>query len=373
MQSLALADLPVVGAVETQTTDTGVVYRRNPSWALPQIVEPLHDIVVRMPAGVRLALQTASSSIELDVDLTTFAIVGTEELLPSFDLVVPGREVEHHLVTGSTRVEISLDRSINVIPGQPATVTVALPGDPAVPVEIWFPHNAVMELRAVRIAAGATWKAAPAKEFRWIHYGSSISHCLEAPTPTQSWPAIVALAAGVDLLHLGLGGQAQVDQHVARLIRDQPADLISLKLGINVVNADCMRERTFLPAVHGFLDTVRDGHPATPVVLASPIICPVAEDHPGPTILREDRKVHVVARDPELLTGSLTLRRVRELLADVVAARSDANLHLLDGLSLFGEADVDLLPDGLHPNAEGYRRIAERFHAQVRTLGLLPP
>ena len=33
-------------------------------------------------------------------------------------------------------------------------------------------------------------------------------------------------------------------------------DLISLKLGINLVNTDLMRLRAFGPAVHGFLDKV---------------------------------------------------------------------------------------------------------------------
>ena len=44
-------------------------------------------------------------------------------------------------------------------------------------------------------------------------------------------------------------------------MRDTPADLISVKLGINLVNTDLMRLRAFGPAVHGFLDTIRDGHP----------------------------------------------------------------------------------------------------------------
>jgi hypothetical protein len=129
-----------------------------------------------------------------------------------------------------------------------------------------------------------------------------------------------------------------------------------------------MRERTYVAALHGFLDTVRDGHPTTPLVVATPIVCPVAEDHPGPTILREDGRVHVVARDPELATGSLTLRRIRTLMAEVVAARQaagDGALHLVDGPSLFGFDDVEDLPDGLHPNAAGYRRMGERFFERV--------
>jgi lysophospholipase L1-like esterase len=56
------------------------------------------------------------------------------------------------------------------------------------------------------------------------------------------------------------------------------------------------------------------------------------------------------------------------LIADVVAARHDQgeeHLHLVDGLGLFGPDDVAELPDGLHPSAEGYRRMGERFHTVV--------
>jgi lysophospholipase L1-like esterase len=50
----------------------------------------------------------------------------------------------------------------------------------------------------------------------------------------------------------------------------------------------------------------------------------------------------------------------------VVAQRrevGDANIHSLHGHELFGVADVDDLPDGLHPNSAGYRRMGQRFTA----------
>lgn len=36
---------------------------------------------------------------------------------------------------------------------------------------------------------------------------------------------------------------------------------------------------------------------------------------------------------------------------------------MVDGLALFGADDVADLHDDLHPNAAGYRRMGERFHA----------
>ncbi|GAA2540854.1 hypothetical protein GCM10010409_14560 [Mycolicibacterium diernhoferi] len=43
-----------------------------------------------------------------------------------------------------------------------------------------------------------------------------------------------------------------------------------------------MRRRAFGPAVHGFLDTIRDGHPRTPLVVIGPLYCPIHESTPVP-------------------------------------------------------------------------------------------
>ena len=52
--------------------------------------------------------------------------------------------------------------------------------------------------------------------------------------------------------------------------------------------------------------------------------------------------------------------------AHVVKTRQavgDDHIRYLSGLELFGEADAHDLPDDLHPNTAGYRRMGERFHA----------
>jgi hypothetical protein len=120
--------------------------------------------------------------------------------------------------------------------------------------------------------------------------------------------------------------------------------------------------------VHGFLDTVRDGHPDTPLLVVTPIVCPSAEDHPGPTVADQAGRFDGVPRSEQLSTGALTLRRIREILTEVVTTRQaagDGNLHLLDGQLLFGTDDLALLPDGLHPDAQGYLLMGERFHARA--------
>lgn len=153
-------------------------------------------------------------------------------------------------------------------------------------------------------APDAPVEPAPARGRRtWLHHGSSISHGSVAASPTTTWPALAAALGGVELINLGLSGSALLDPFTARAMRDTAADLISVKIGINLVNTDLMRMRAFTPAVHGFLDTIREGHPDTPLLVISPILCPIHEDTPGPTLpdltaLRDGQLRFRAAGDP---------------------------------------------------------------------------
>jgi hypothetical protein len=183
----------------------------------------------------------------------------------------------------------------------------------------------------------------------------------------------------VELVNLGFGGSAMLDPFTARAMRDTPADLISVKMGINLVNQDAMRLRVFGPAVHGFLDTIRDGHPDTPLLLVSPIHCAIHEDTPGPTApdideIGQGRLVFAPMGDPaETATGKLTLTVIREELSRIVEQRAaaDPNLHYLDGLDLYGPQDAATLPlpDHVHPDAATHHHIGDRFHELAFTKG----
>jgi len=369
VQDLPLEDLPVLGALEVERTSEGLVLHRLPAWARAQTSDPMLSLVEAMPAGVRVAMSTDATALELDVALKLVQFPDRPPVPAVFDLVVDGEVRDSVSTTIGTTLSLDAKRELVVTHGPPTTVRLdSLPGDRAAHVEVWLPHAATVTILGARVSDGATVSADVPSAPRWIHYGSSISHCLEANSPVQTWPGAVARRAGWDLLDLGLGGQCMVDPFVARIIRDLPAEVISAKIGINVVNGDTFRERTFVPALHGFLDMVRDGHPDTPLLLITPIHCPSAETAPGPTLLQPDGRFDTVPRPEELAVGALSLVRIRKLVTSVVESRTaagDKNLHLLDGLTLFGADDEKDLYDGLHPNAEGYLRMAERFFAQV--------
>ena len=365
-----LRDEPVrlEGAVSTHPDVHGVAVSRLGPTAEAQATDQALLWMGRMPAGARLSLVTDTTAVEVDAHVTRLAVMGEYPFVAAFDLVVDDGEVRTITLSDTAAVN-----AVDMVTGRTEQVehpptTIRFDGLPAGTkhLELWLPHNAQVQLLAVRVDDGAA-VAPPEARSRWVHYGSSISHCLEALSPTATWPAIVARRRRLDLVNLALGGQAQLDQFAARTIRQLAPDLVSLKVGINVLNADSMRERTFVPALHGFLDTIRDRLPTTPILVVTPIFCPVAEDHPGPTV-HVGPQVGVVERPVGLRPGALTLRRIRELVTEVVDRRikmGDDHLTVLSGLELFGEGDLDELPDGLHPSPQGYTRIAERFDARA--------
>ena len=43
----------------------------------------------------------------------------------------------------------------------------------------------------------------------------------------------------------------------------------------------------------------------------------------------------------------------------------DRQLHYVDGLQIFGADSVEMLPDQLHPNSEGYKVLGEKFTQKI--------
>jgi hypothetical protein len=358
------------GAIELETTDRGLLPHRLPAWARAQPDDPQLHLVEAQPAGVRLALRTAATRIELDVLPTKRQYAGAPARPDgTYDVLVDGELVQQLTAPGGNVLTVDMMTGANTFaPGEPTTVRIDLPaGEKSV--EVWLPHDEQTEL--VDLRADAPVAPLDDDRPRWVHHGSSISHGSAATHPTGTWPVVAARLAGLDLVNLGLGGSALLDPFVARTIRDTPADLISVKLGINLVNADLVRRRALGPAVHGWLDTIRDGHPDTPVRLVSPIFCGVHEATPGPTApdmaaMAEGRVAFVAGGDPaDVARGALTLEVVREVLAEVVERRGDPHLSYVDGLGLYGAADAERLPlpDNLHPDTATHRLIGERFAA----------
>jgi hypothetical protein len=358
------------GALELEITARGVIPHRLPSWARAQCPDPQLMMVEAQPAGVRLAFRTEATEIELDAVRTKRFYIGAPPRPDGiYDLLVDGALAAQASVDGGNILSIDMAKGTAVTEPGPAG-TLRFSGLPAraKEIEIWLPYNEATEVVALRANAAMEPIGDRGRKV-WLHHGSSISHGSDAASPTTTWPALAAARGGVELINLGFGGSALLDPFVARVIRDTPADIISLKLGINLVNTDLMRMRAFGPAVHGFIDTIREGHPTTPLLIVSPILCPIHEDTPGPTLMvmsalsAGQLSFRAAGNPAERAAGKLTLNTIRDELQKIVAQRADANLSYLDGRELYGAAEAERmpLPDQLHPDAAAHLHIGERF------------
>ncbi|MDX3502167.1 SGNH/GDSL hydrolase family protein [Streptomyces sp. ATCC51928] len=287
--------------------------------------------LARTTAGVRFAVRTDASELELEND------PGGSPL----DVRVDG-VLAHRWTGGPGRHRIAFP-----LPGAG--------GGPA-EVEVWLPHLSVTRIAAVTLRGHRQLLAAERTGRRLLVHGSSLTHCMYAAGPSESWPALVAAGRGWRLRNLGFAGEAYLDPLVARIIRDTPADLITLELGINAHIRGAFTARSWGAAVCGFLETIRDGHPHTPVVVLTPLSSP--------------------ERERAVNSAGLTLEDTRSLAAEAVRVLQrlgDRALHLLDGSAIAPVADAGrLYADGLHPTAAGEYVLADRIGAELANIPPAP-
>lgn len=215
--------------------------------------------------------------------------------------------------------------------------------------EVWLDVFHPAEILSVAIDDGATAKAFNDSRPKWLVYGSSITHCRAAHGPSETWPALVAQQYGLNLTSLGYGGNCHLDPMILRDMRDQPADLISTCVGINIQGSGSFNERSFIPHVIGMIKTLRESHPLTPLMVVSPISSPPREDVPNAAGL----------------SLSDYRQQVRQAVELVQQHDKDEHLFYHDGLELFGPDLAHHMPDLLHPDGDGIHVLAKNYAQQV--------
>lgn len=215
-------------------------------------------------------------------------------------------------------------------------------------IEIWFPPKAHTTLKALEIDAGAKLAKFVDRRPKWVTYGSSITQCSDARSPTRTWPAIVARHCGVNLTNLGFSGECVLDVMVARVMRDLPADYLSLCVGPNIYGYNALNERSFKPSILGFVQIVREKHPRTPLLLMSTVYYPMGET-----------KKNAVG---------FTMRQMRAEVAsaaEILRQHGDRNVWYVHGPDMLSKQHASYFADGAHPKPEGYELWGERFTRKV--------
>ena len=214
--------------------------------------------------------------------------------------------------------------------------------------ELWLPQTHPVVLGSLLVPELSAVERVPGSRFRWLAYGSSITQCVGARSPARTWPAIASRKHGANLVCLGYGGNCHLDPVVALMMRDMPAHLITLEVGINICGHASLSARTFQPALVGFVRIIRERQPEIPIGIVTPIICPAREQTPNAVGMSLEDYREQIRRGVELL------RRA-----------GDARLRLFEGADVIGAQDAASLVDGCHPGPAGYELMGERMAAKV--------
>ena len=284
------------------------------------------------PAGVRLRFSTNSTAVSV-------GLVPSREARP-FDLTIDGELIQTALVRPNHDVAV-FD---NLPVGQKT-------------IEIWLPQCYGAAISHLLIDDNAALETAADDRPKWITYGSSITHCMEAHSPARTWPAIVARDRNYNLTCLGYAGNCHMEPMIARMIRDLPADLISLKVGINVLGCESLSLRTFGAALLGFVKIIREKHPDIPIAVISPIIS----------------RPHEITTNKVGINLTIMRQQIRAAV-ERLEEYGDTNLHYLDGRDLLGfeEKAAFIADDEVHPTADGYEQIGKNFLEAISKKQIFP-
>lgn len=216
-------------------------------------------------------------------------------------------------------------------------------GDPAI---VYLPEGMRPALREV-IGVGGEIEPAPLQP-RWLCYGDSVAEGWLASAPAFAWPAIAGRDQHLDVFNLGYAGAARGEIVSAEHLAELDAAVISITHGTNCWQRIPHSVGMFREITEAFLDVVRQGHPETPILVASPIVRPDAEETPN-----------------RLGATLADLRKTMEEVAGRRIAAGDAGIRFVDGLPIVSEAQ---LADGIHPNDAGHHALAAALGPIVKVL-----
>ena len=289
-----------------------------------------------IPVGVRLELTGDAKAVEIEYETATTELGYRGEGAGTTFTSWRGQSVldEVPAVLGRGLVTLRL------VGGTDSSSSSGGPRDRSV---VTLPEGMRPSILAVR-GVGGTVRPAPVQP-RWLCYGDSIAEGWAASNPGRAWPAIAGRLYGLDVVNLGYAGAARGEMVSAEEIAGLEAAVISLSYGTNCWTRVQHSAEQVGAGLDAFVDLVRSGHPDTPMVVASPVIRPDAEDQPNRL--------------------GATLGDLRAVIEARIERRCavDPRLQLVRGGALLAS---DQLADGVHPGDEGHRVLAEAIGSAVR-------
>lgn len=177
-----------------------------------------------------------------------------------------------------------------------------------------------------------------------VYYGTSITQGGCASRPGMDYQAILARWLNLDYVNLGFSGNGLGEPELARATAEIDASMFVFDFAQNNRTVESLRQN-----YEPFLNTVREKHPDTPILVITPI-----------------------GNARETLSATKTeLEGMRELIRGIASkhiAAGDRHLQVVEGTDLLGFDRMDGVVDGTHPNDLGFWWMAEGLAPRVKKI-----
>lgn len=315
-----LAEL-LTGCIRTEKTDTGLRFHRLTERQVDHFEETNEAWGLRAncTAGVQLNLVTNSRTLEL-----TGRILPGARQYAGLDVEVDGRVIGAHRLDVSDKTRTIQLAEFAMRHRREITVT--------------FPQSAILDLDAITVEADSEVESVKRNGPQYLAIGDSITQGMDAQGPASAYPVQLARMLNAELLNLGVGGHIfDVDALDSEL--PFSPDIVTVAYGTNDWSREITREE-ISETVKDYLERL------TPMV-------PDADIYVLTPIWRENG--NEVRKGGTLVEFSAAIARV---------AGSFGNVTVIDGTTLVPNRS-DLLPDGTHPNDEGFLHYAINLRREI--------
>lgn len=209
--------------------------------------------------------------------------------------------------------------------------------------ELILPYGDSVDFQGLEVNPEARFETPPARTaIRYLAYGDSITHGFTASAVDKSYAFLVAQKNDWQIINLGLGGRASTASD-GKVVSSLKADVISVFMGANDWQGGVPIEK-YRSNMTAFFDAIRASQPNVPIYYITSLwVAP--------------------SWNPKAQVADL--EHYRQVVREIVAARKDPNLHLIEGPQLIDHdvALFDAIP--VHPNDKGFAQMAERLAKQM--------
>lgn len=311
--------LPLIhGAVDYEETKDGIVFLRFPA----SFRETLSQSVAYAACGAGISLFFRTDALQLHISFTLKNAVSCDIIPPVMDLQVNGE------LLFSQPVPTEKDMKNDFI--------FALGGEGFKTVRVWFPHQAVIAIDLLDLEGATSCVAVKSEKKRILAIADSITQGFYCDAPSLTYFNLLADGLGMEALNQGIGGYTFCPDMVMKA--DFLPQLILIALGTNDYYNPAKSD---IPA---FFRAVRGIYPNIPIIAFSPLVR-MDSEIPAPRI--EDIK--------------------NAIMNETHSGNGD---RFIDGHTLLPKNEK-LFEDGLHPNREGMKLLADCLIEHIREMKIL--